>query len=899
MPSGGLIWMTCIRGPWRLSRGVVTSSLRRRLQLLRARARWMAACALLGLTSAIAAGSPPPMTVEGLVGWLGAETDLSIHPEDLRWAPTSGLVGDLVLGRRLFFLATERGSDKRDLYRVRVRLADGGQPLTLSGLRNLTHTPLGDDAGLELAGEFASWATSAYGKVQAISIAELEGIRPEDQAGGILANLLRKLTNLQMTGGWAGIGRVDVVLQTPVQQVEMTLGEEKLRVKVGSGQREFDYDLAQRSARAPDGSQAHGVRVVPNRHPPKPLVLWAVDTVREEVGPEPIAWLEDKVFGARSLLRLAAFRLTASNEERALREGDELAPPMLDASKLGADNQGWPPPSLPSQYKQTEPGEGVWAPVDLPFLRPSLAKRDAEEQPPPYFYQTFTRPDPRRPYAKLWLVAMDMRQLELGMQAGFEDPEPLTGPTGDGRLPDDRQTLDRVVATFNGAFKTEHGKYGMMVQKRVLLPPVIGAATVAVDSDHEVWLGSWPKLDTIPNQFTSFRQNLDPLVEDGVANPTGRQLWGWQIEGKSVLTERTALCVTPAGHLYYAWGEEIDGPMLGQALRQVGCSYGLHLDMNPGHCGFVFARVDDWQKRQYSLKHAVPKMSIPIDRYMRWSPKDFFYVTLRDPNPVPFERKNAEPMRWSLGPGTQPPPTWWPGIYHASTDYADQTVELWSFERGRFDWTARAGTLEPNEIGAPLMKTALTGDEAHRVLAAIGLAHTTKATRLGIAFDGKASIPLRPNMATLVLRPGESPILGANAIPSMGPSDIAVQLPLLASRGEVTAEGRSRGPMRERAALCVTSGQRVIVGHSRSDTAFPLTTTLLSLGCSDVADLDRGSSDPSFMHRAGTDMPPTGDYETSVLYVLGRSMTPHANRWKPEGATASTTPTGYDIPKRK
>ncbi len=67
----------------------------------------------------------------------------------------------------------------------------------------------------------------------------------------------------------------------------------------------------------------------------------------------------------------------------------------------------------------------------------------------------------------------------------------------------------------------------------------------------------------------------------------------------------------------------------------------------------------------------------------------------------------------------------------------------------------------------------------------------------------------------------------------------------------------------------------------------------------DVADLDRGSSDPSFLHRAGTDMPPTGDYETTVLYVLGRPMTPHANRWKPDGAEARKTPTGYDIPRRR
>jgi hypothetical protein len=93
----------------------------------------------------------------------------------------------------------------------------------------------------------------------------------------------------------------------------------------------------------------------------------------------------------------------------------------------------------------------------------------------------------------------------------------------------------------------------------VLLPPVKGGATVIVNDSGEVGLGSWPESLEIPPDVRSFRQNLDPLVEDGVANPTGRNLWGWQLEGESVMTHRSALCVTSAGHLYYAWGDEIDG----------------------------------------------------------------------------------------------------------------------------------------------------------------------------------------------------------------------------------------------------------------------------------------------------------------------------------------------------
>ena len=101
------------------------------------------------------------------------------------------------------------------------------------------------------------------------------------------------------------------------------------------------------------------------------------------------------------------------------------------------------------------------------------------------------RPDEERPYAKVLLVAMDMRQLDLGMEAGVEDPEPLTGPPGTGRIPRDPQVYQRVAAAFNGGFKTEHGNYGMMVNKRVLLPPVAGAATVVVSNDGRVGMGTW------------------------------------------------------------------------------------------------------------------------------------------------------------------------------------------------------------------------------------------------------------------------------------------------------------------------------------------------------------------------------------------------------------------------
>jgi hypothetical protein len=60
-------------------------------------------------------------------------------------------------------------------------------------------------------------------------------------------------------------------------------------------------------------------------------------------------------------------------------------------------------------------------------------------------------------------------------------------------------------------------------------------------------------------------------------------------------------------------------------------------------------------------------------------------------------------------------------------------------------------------------------------------------------------------------------------------------------------------------------------------------------------ELDRGSHHPAFIHRAGGSAPPMANYETSVLYALGRPMLPRAFRWKAEGAAPSTKVTSYDV----
>jgi len=862
----------------------------------RPRAILVSCVAAVGAAAALVGAPSVPHDAAQLAAELGRATNAVVRPEDVRWEPSGGWLSDLVAGRFVLFLASDTEGGPRDLLRARVRLSPEGTPLAIGDARNLTQTPLGDDHALVVRGSHAAYATFAFGQEQSVTALDLAGEGAQNVTKALHDQAMAAVSNWQLTGGAAGIARVDVTLEQPAQRVGLALSEETLDISLADddrarrASRSAKLDLA-RSELLPQA--AAGVRAEARRHLAKPVVFWAVDTVRAVpwIGPAPIAWLEEKTFAVRDAVNQARFK-ARSGDAALVAERDVIAPAaILDGSQAAADLGHWPPSPITSMWKTPEPGEGEWTPPTQPWVK-HLATPAGGEAPPSMFYRAYVRPDEERPYARVVLLAMDMRQLDLEMEAGNEDPKPLTGPPGAGRIPRDPAVYTKIAAAFNGGFKTEHGSYGMMLNRRVLLPPVAGTATVVITKDKRYGLGTWGSnkdvggiQDVESSEIVSFRQNLDPLVDNDKVNPSGRAQWGFTLPGTTMQTERSGLCVTNAGHLLYAWGDDVSATTLGKAMKMASCVYGMHLDMNPHHTGFIFTSITDLKGRNYKSELLDKQMEIDTARYIEYAPKDFFYMTLHDPTPPALE---GSERTWEPDPGVQPAPAWMAGLWHTMAG----GVDVLEIEPARASFRIRAGTKEPDAKSGAARSSELAEDDAHRVLFALTLGTSDAKRLVGLATDGRIALPMslaEPSAALVANEEGQITIVPTRTLASVPAKTDAAELPLLLDDGRAVVGHRGA-----RAALGLTRAGRVYVARTATEsTAERLAEVLKHAGCTQAVLLDRGAGSAGLLSRAGTTTPPRSRYEDSTLYAMGKPLLPRGFRFE------STHPVEAPAAKKK
>ena len=776
-----------------------------------------AAAVHLALT-APAAHTLGPGARDRLALAIGADTHLVLRGDELAFEQTRPLtLRDALVGRAVWFTARDHAGAPRDVYRAIVRLTPNGTLLGLHALANLTTSSLSDDGPLVPEANAdanrprrMAFALRAFGQVQSAAVLDPAGEASTD------ARLRRAVTNLLETGTVRGVARWDVRLDRPTEHVALAFAAHD-RLSVTAGARRWTLDLdADRTDPADGASLGRQQRV------DKPFVIWAVDTVRSLpfVGPAPIAWLEEHAFAVRDRWHRLAYRwfgrapVHAAVEEPAVDDSGHVVATVGPS----VSDRDWPPAIIAPQLGSADPGEGRWVNAN-----PGWIHRIAGA--PPAFYRTFLRLDDERPSTRIVLLATDMRQLELGMQAGVEDPVPLVGPRGDGRIPRTPGLLPRVVGAFNGAFKTEHGAYGMVVDHRVLLPPQPNAATVVTLDDGRIALGTWDGIQTLPSTLASLRQNLDPLLADGVENPTHRGLWGFVLGGiETMPTVRSGLCADGHGHLFYAWGEETTARRLGHAMRLAGCTYGMHLDMNPTHATFHFLRVDDVAHRQFQHRALEDAMQSGGDRFLYYTLKDFFYLALRPMLPAPLRGLPWEVLR------PQPAPAWMPGVVTLRVPLAGGralTVDAIAEDRVRVQ--LRAGRREPGNtlVGAD---TTFVPSPERALLGALELgAATSVADPRGLCIGGRVHLPFvaREGAGHLVVRDGRVSIVGGTQL-AHEESD-AIQGTLVRSAGTPRWSDDTAAPRR---IVAVARGRLLVVEGTA--TSSEVDDLLAELGATDA-----------------------------------------------------------------
>jgi TolB protein len=528
---------------------------------------------------------------------------------------------------RVFFAATRPEGDS-DIFAVDLRVnADGA---VASGVRphRVTDTPSGDEQPPVVSGGWLAYATRVEDRYQSVTAAAL-------------ADLDRRLVFVfeqpaqEVALGWrgsAGASRLVVTARGPRESSESVI------------------DLAT-AAVEPPGS---GLTYIPAVRGEQAWLPNLVSRVRELpfVGPEKIAFLENLFFTLVDEVERVAYRIAGSPPTAPAR--DEAVHAEADGANAGAESGATETPA---------PASATGAPpvaTDVPIKTPAdtapptaSAVTPLATRPDPGPTATSTaapsptpagvsladgirrlskvRPDSQRPYAEAEVIELDPRLLQIKMIPGTIEPQPTTGLIGAGVIP--QEDWGSLVAGFNGGFAAMHGKFGMMVDRKVYLPARDGIATLAVYQDGSLRMGTWgTDLKQTPD-MVSYRQNCPPLIENGtITAETGKlTLWGLSVANE-VYLYRSGLGLTADGRLIYVVGKPLSAYTLARALQEAGAIYAMQLDVDEFHVAFI----------TYSVKPGKPGGLPAVEGkklrddmrgfdglFLRPFQLDFFYLTRR------------------------------------------------------------------------------------------------------------------------------------------------------------------------------------------------------------------------------------------------------------------------------
>lgn len=353
---------------------------------------------------------------------------------------------------------------------------------------------------------------------------------------------------------------------------------------------------------------------------------WLAEGVRSIAGPRFVAWAEDTVYGIEDWYNVRAkaddpptvYWEEPANALEPIVVMDEQGKAVVIDPKADA-----PASFSPPFEKVAAKNDGTWTPFRL-----------QSDTHPLSMWRSLVHPDPKRPFAAVAVVAMDLEKVQLHLVAGTDEPKSQQVARADrpGLIPDDDDK--DLVAAFNGGFRAEHGNYGMRIASSQFIAPRDIACTVGSDVVGELTIRTFSAVAADADKFAWYRQTPPCLVENGEPNPgllhEFNRNWGAAVGGDTII-RRSAIGLSKDGrYLFYALGDATTAQSIGRAMIAVGAQNAAQLDVN-----FSYPRFFLFEKGQAgpsiaegiipSLKHAPTEyVGVPSQR-------DFFYVTRKKP----------------------------------------------------------------------------------------------------------------------------------------------------------------------------------------------------------------------------------------------------------------------------
>jgi hypothetical protein len=601
----------------------------------------------LALAARRGATTPSAPRAEEALAKSLSSVGLQCRAEDVEWLDFHySLMGAMFGGTRAIVRAHLAG-EPADLYLVEAKLSAGRTLLHIDSVRDITNTSGVDESRPIVRGHLVVYKTVADGAVTAVHVLDLAGRPPSSYTE--LTRVQRaqvQLTNLQQTGLTAGLVHTAFAFDPIARRADIEWqpdGDLQVRAD-GHG-----IVIDPREPQVVAG--ASFVRVVTDAQArPGSLVTWAVDRARASpwIGDDRMQWLKAVAFLVLDKVRAALFKKATTEDDVRRELGVSMASVPSSPNSDDAE-RGWPPAPIPPIVSPALAGEGHWITLEGdPFITPT-------ENGPAAFATSFLRASARRQDERVYVTLWDPRQIAMHIEAGTVEPISATGEHGPGMIPRAPEVLTHLVAAFNGGFQAQHGEYGMVAHGIEYLGPKPYAATVMELRDGSNAFGAWPDSPVVPDDVVALRQNLTALVQNGSFNPWGRTWWGgappdWPDQ---IHSTRSAMCLTTEGFAGYFYSPSISAEDLARGMMAARCSFGIHLDMNPGHAGFEFYDVrpaadlpplgrrlqPDWEAegsvsglpgyafRSRRMIRAMGHMLFP--RYIQRESRDFFYLTYR------------------------------------------------------------------------------------------------------------------------------------------------------------------------------------------------------------------------------------------------------------------------------